>query len=480
MRGISGLKFSETFVGVIISLTPFNLQIVQLRRSLKEMHRKLFSYVVALAALALFSSSALAQQKFIAHLDGAQEVPSTPSTGSGVCVITLDAAETSISASCTYSGLTSNLQADHIHANAPVGVNAGILFNFAATGGTSGSFTAGPFAVNAAQVANMRAHLWYVNLHSVNFPGGEIRGQIKQANTVFDLDGDGRTDITVFRQSANTFYTLMSLTNSLQTNSFGSGAGDNWLNNTCDFDGDGRGDPLIIELSGNIAFWTILRTSNNTVQTVQWGDLSIDNLAPSDYDGDGRTDIGTYRRTTGVWQYIESSTGIQRYEVFGAAPGVAAQGDQPCVGDYDGDGRSDLTVVRIETGQRVFYIRQSSNGVVRRVVWGSSATDGFFFFAPFDYDGDGKQDIVVNRNVSGQRVHLILRSSDGQAAQVTWGPGAVVAPVTVLANLYGDYDGDGKTDFVSRSISGGVMTWNILQSSNGAHRTVNWGTTGDQ
>ena len=105
----------------------------------------------------------MADQKFIAHLDAAQEVPANASTGSGVCVVTLNNAETSISVSCTYSGLTSNLQADHIHANAAPGVNAGVLFGFGVTGGTSGSFVAGPFAVTAPQVANMRAHLWYVN-----------------------------------------------------------------------------------------------------------------------------------------------------------------------------------------------------------------------------------------------------------------------------------------------------------------------------
>lgn len=435
------------------------------------MRRKIISLSIAIAGVVLLSFSASAQQKFIAHLDGAQEVPSTPSTGFGVCIITLNAAETSIDVSCTYSGLTSNLQADHIHANAAPGVNAGILFGFGVTGGTSGTFPAGPFAVTPAQVANMRAHLWYVNLHSVNFPGGEIRGQVKQANTIFDLDGDGRTDVTIFRQSLNAFFTLRSLTNTKEQTSFGSGAGDIWLNNTCDFDGDGRGDFLLLKLDATSkAAWSILRTGTNTVQTTNWGDFSatvLDTLAIGDYDGDGRQDIAVFRRSTGVWYIIESSTGV-RIQPFGAV------NDFPSVGDYDGDGKTDLTVVRVETGQRVWYINQSSNGVVRRVVWGASATDGVFFFAPFDIDGDGKQDIAVNRTVAGQRVFLVLRSSDSVQQNVTWG----AAPASTA--LFGDYDGDGKTDFVARQVIGGVMTWNILQSSDGAHRTVGWGITGDQ
>lgn len=436
------------------------------------MRRKYFYLLPALTAVMLFSGSALAQQKFVAHLDGVQEVPSNASAGNGVCIVTLNAAETSISVACSYTGLSSNLQADHIHANAAPGVNAGVLFGFGATGGTSGSFNAGPFTVTAPQVVNMRAHLWYVNLHSVNFPGGEIRGQVKQANTVFDSDGDGRTDISVFRQSTNFFYTLHSLTNTLQASSFGSGSGDNWLNNTADFDGDGRGDALLIELDGSgLAYWSILRSGTNTVQTTLWGNLSagvLDSLAINDYDGDGRQDIAVFRRSTGMWYIIDSSTSTSHAEVFGAV------NDFPSVGDYDGDGKADLCVVRVESGLRVWYIRNSSNGTVRRVEWGTSATDGVFFFAPIDIDGDGKQDIMVNRTVSGQRVFFILRSSDNIGQTVTWG----LAPSSTA--LFGDYDGDGKTDFVSRIVTGGVMTWNILQSSNGVHRTVEWGTTADQ
>ena len=132
--------------------------------------------IILIAILALVSAvSAAAQQKFVSSLSGGQEVPANNSTGSGTCIVTLNAAETSISVACSYSGLGSNLQADHIHGTAAVGANAPILIGFGITGGPSGTFNVGPFAVTPTQVANMRAHLWYINLHSVNFPAGEIR-----------------------------------------------------------------------------------------------------------------------------------------------------------------------------------------------------------------------------------------------------------------------------------------------------------------
>lgn len=436
-------------------------------------------FFVAVLGL-LMVGAASAQQRFVASLSGAQEVPANNSAGTGSCTIVLNLAETQVTVTCTYSGLGSNANAAHTHGNGAVGVSAAVLFGYssvpAATSGTIGPQT---FAITPTQVANMRAHLHYVNIHSVNLPGGEIRGQIKQATTVYDRDGDGRTDITVFRQSNNTFYNLNSLGGAVDSFQFGSGTGDNWLNNTADFDGDGRGDPLIIAVgTGNRITWSVLQTGTNTLRNVVWGDLTAttgDQLAMADYDGDGKTDIATYRRQTGVFNILESSTGSPRYVAWGANTGVASTGDQVCVGDYDGDGKADPTVVRSESGQRVFYTLRSSDSTSTVTIFGSSTTDGFFFFAPFDIDGDGKQDIAVNRAVSGQRVFFIKRSSDNTVQVITWG-----ASGTGSTAMFGDYDGDGKTDIVARRTVGGLFEWYILRSSDGGTTVATFGITGDQ
>jgi hypothetical protein len=130
-------------------------------------------------------------------------------------------------------------------------------------------------------------------------------------------------------------------------------------------------------------------------------------------------------------------------------------------------------VVRAEGGQRVWYIQNSSNGQSRRVEFGASATDGVFFFSPVDVDGDGRQDILVNRTINGQRVFFVLQSSNNQVFVLTWGLSTDTA-------LFGDYDGDGRTDFVARRNIGGLLVWYIYQSSNQQGRAVTFGQTGDQ
>lgn len=423
--------------------------------------------------LILFSvGTASAQQRFAAALGGNQEVPANASTAKGSCTIVLNAAQTQITVNCTFSGLGSNATAAHIHSG-PVGANAGVLFPFAGVpAATSGTIPTQNIAVTPAQVATMRAHGFYVNLHSSGLPGGEIRGQIKQAHTTTDFDGDGRSDATVFRQSTNTFWMKHSLNSGFTTITHGTGAGDNFLNGTADFDGDGRFDPLLIKIDGSgNATWSIYQTGTNTVRTVLlgiFGGTTLDALAISDYDGDGMQDPAVFRRSTGDWWIIQSSA-----PTFMRVIHWGTTNDFPSIGDYDGDGKADLTAVRVESGNRVWYILNSLDGSMRRVPFGASATDGVFFFAPFDIDGDSRQDIAVNRVTAGQRVFHILRSSDGAYTQIGWG----ASPGTTA--LFGDYDGDGKTDLVAR-VSGAEYRWQILRSSDGGIQYIYWGTTSDQ
>jgi CHRD domain len=120
-------------------------------------------------------------QSFTATLGANQEVPPNASTATGYGIAVLDNLETTIAVALRFSGLTANAVAGHIHGPAPAGMNAPILFNLAPPAATSGAAPPALFAITPTQIADMKNGLYYFNIHSTTFPGGEIRGQMSKA-----------------------------------------------------------------------------------------------------------------------------------------------------------------------------------------------------------------------------------------------------------------------------------------------------------
>ena len=123
-----------------------------------------------------------------------------------------------------------------------------------------------------------------------------------------------------------------------------------------DFNGDGISDISVFRPSeGN---WYIMESGTNTFRAEHFG-ANGDKIVPGDYDGDGLIDLAVFRPSTGIW-WIRKSSGQDLVRQWGLAT------DKPVPGDYDGDGITDIAVYRDGT----WYIVHSSTGQIAYSQWG--------------------------------------------------------------------------------------------------------------
>lgn len=122
---------------------------------------------------------------FTTTLLSSLEVPPVTSNATGNATITVDATK-KLTYTVTFSGLTTGLTGAHIHMPAAPGANAGVVVPFTITSGVTAG-TIGPTtvdlttsltgAINAdSAIKLLNAGQAYVNLHTSQNPGGEIRG----------------------------------------------------------------------------------------------------------------------------------------------------------------------------------------------------------------------------------------------------------------------------------------------------------------
>ncbi|MBI1764036.1 MAG: VCBS repeat-containing protein, partial [Acidobacteria bacterium] len=218
---------------------------------------------------------------------------------------------------------------------------------------------------------------------------------------------DGKTDHAIWRGQDSIWY--------IRKSSDGQAILDLWGANYApyfdipvpgDYDGDGKTDIAVFRRSGT---WFVKRSSDGSF-LIQTHGQQDDIPVPADYDGDGKTDLAVFRPSaiapTPNWLILNSSTNTVTSIQWGA--GYAPYFDTPVPADYDGDGKADLAIWR--GADSIWYIRKSSDGQFMLDLWGANYAPYFDIPAPADYDGDGKADIAVWRR-SG--TWFVKRSSNG-------------------------------------------------------------------
>ena len=127
----------------------------------------------SLAACSKKDSAPSTTSTFSGTMSGANETPANSSAGTGTASFSYDSYTKILTGTVDYSGVTAT--AAHIHTGA-AGVAGSVVFDLGATLTSPIAFIS--VALDATQESDLMNNLYYVNIHSAAYPGGEIRAQL--------------------------------------------------------------------------------------------------------------------------------------------------------------------------------------------------------------------------------------------------------------------------------------------------------------
>ena len=334
------------------------------------------------------------------------------------------------------------------------------------SGPTSGRFAFRYFVENGGPTGDNSN---YIGIDTFSYTPNAAPANVQH---VLDFNGDGKTDWTVVRNTGGgangqvTWFYNLNGTATTEAKYWGL-ASDSFVSG--DFDGDGKSD-LAVWRSGapTVAAFYVLNSTDFTARVEAFGQTGDDPTVVGDYNGDGKTDLAVYRDganagDASTWFYRTTPGGPVTYQIWGM------NGDFPAPGDYDGDGRADFVVQRNNGGGQARFWGLFTKGVATEVF--GTPTDTI---VPGDYDGDGKTDLATVRGVGGALQWQYLSSQSGTIFYNTFGSTATDYPVQ------GDYNGDGKTDIAiwRPSATPGASAFWVLNSG-GSVSGQPFGASGD-
>ncbi len=180
-------------------------------------------------------------------------------------------------------------------------------------------------------------------------------------------------------------------------------AGNTWLATFAgDFNADGRTD--VVSQAANGGWWVTLTPAfGAAAPPALWGTLRTtvtwQFATVGDFNGDGRSDVAVRNAESGIWRVLGSTGSAFTNTQFGTWPSnIAWQNVR--AGDFNGDGRTDLVGQR--AGDGVWSVSLSTGTAFTTSAWGVLRTTVAWQFATVgDFNGDGRSDVAVRNAESG-------------------------------------------------------------------------------
>ena len=264
---------------------------------------------------------------------------------------------------------------------------------------------------------------YYIAVDGYDFGGGAgaqlgnfmLTVNITKSLKVPDFDRDGKADITVYRPTTGTFYSLDSTNDNVRAFQWGVNGDKPLINEN---DGDGKPDYCVYR--PDTQTWYNYRSFSNTYLAYNWGIATDIPITLNQYEiGSGGTAnfVTVFRQSTGTWW-------IYRFNLSPLQFQFGQNGDIPMTAEFNGDATDEIAVFRPSNGTWYILLNQTTFEY-RAVQFGLNGDKP----VAADYDGDSKADYAVYRNGTW----WILQSSNGTVKAVSFGLSNDL-PITAPAN----------------------------------------------
>ena len=258
-----------------------------------------------------------------------------------------------------------------------------------------------------------------------------------------DYNGDGRTDMAAYTGTSNKWHVCLSTGSNFQCFYWYSHSGGKSEIVSGDFNGDGRTD--MARYTGANGIWSMCLSTGSGFSCSNWSSHTggVANNLTADFNGDGLDDMAAYTGANGTWLVcLSNGAGFSCSYMTSHTGGVS----KTVIGDFNGDGLKDMAgfLGTPGSGTAPWKICLSTGIDFSCSDW--TAHNAGLQGSVGDFNGDGRTDLAAY-NSSLTQWRMCLSIGTGFTCSMWSGASHDEAQ--------GDYNGDGIDDFAAYTGSSG-------------------------